>query len=66
MINPTYLVPIKKGRPVPYKYRLKRFPDSEWESYLYEVLNDLSSRFPWQSDAIALQGIDWIKKRRMF
>ena len=65
MINPTYLVPIKKGRPVPYKYRLKRFPDSEWE-LLYEVLNDLSSRFPWQSDAIALQGLTGLRREECF
>ena len=45
MINPTYLVPIKKGRPVVNKYRLKIFSDKDWV-LLYEVLNDLSSRFP--------------------
>ena len=65
MINPTYLVPIKKGRPVPNKYRLKIFSDKDWV-LLYEVLNDLSSRFPWQSDAIALQGLTGLRREECF
>jgi len=65
MINPTYLVPIKKGRPVPNKYKLKIFSDKDWE-LLLEVCNDLSHRYPWQTDAIVLQALTGLRRTECF
>ena len=65
MINPTYLVPIKKGRPVVNKYRLKIFSDKDWE-LLLQVCNDLSSRFPWQSDCVVLQALTGLRREEAF
>jgi integrase len=65
MINPTYLVPIKKGRPVPNKYKLKIFSDSDWE-LLLTVCNDLSHRYPWQTDAIVLQALTGLRRTESF
>ena len=65
MINPTYLVPLKKGRPVEYKYKLKRFSDSDWE-LLLKVCSDLSSRFPWQSDCVVLQALTGLRREEAF
>jgi integrase len=65
MINPTYLVPIKKGRPVPNKYKLKIFSDEDWK-LLLEVCNDLSHRYPWQTDAIVLQALTGLRRTESF
>ena len=65
MINPTYLVPIKKGRPVVNKYKLKIFSDKDWE-LLLQVCDDLSSRFPWQSDCIVLQALTGLRREEAF
>jgi len=64
-INPTYRVPNKKGRPKPYKYRLKIFSDEEFK-LLLKVCNDLSYRFPWQSDAIVLQALTGLRRQECF
>jgi len=65
MINPTYLVPIKKGRPVPNKYKLKIFSDNDWK-LLLTVCNDLSHRYPWQTDAIVLQALTGLRRTESF
>ncbi|GEM_PF-2739940 len=61
MLNPTYLVPIKKGRATVNKYKLKIFSETEWE-LLLQVCNDLSSRFPWQADGIVLEALTGLRK----
>ena len=64
-INPTYHVPNKKGRPVPNKFKLKIFSDDEFK-LLLQVCDELSSRFPWQSDAIVLQALTGLRRQECF
>ena len=64
-IDPTYNVPNKRERRIPYKYRLKVFSDYQME-ILNDVCDELSSKFPWQSDAIILMAITGLRKEECF
>ena len=64
-INPTYHVPNKKGRPTPNKYKLKIFEDEDLK-LLLQVCDELSTRFPWQSDAIVLQALTGLRREECF